>query len=221
MEGSQTSIAVAADPLARKPIIHALLLWGLVLLSPLFPILNQWPWGLLFPVGVSAGILYAIPSWRYRPDWLRVGKCDRITLLTAALTMLLSVAGLLLWVRLCSPDLSLLSRRIPSGNLGQILLMGSVFACLNAILEEILCRGVLQEALTVRFGERHGWWLQGVLFGCLHGQGVPQGVCGVALASVYGIILGWLRRHSHGIGIDCLVHVSTDAAIFALLIATK
>ncbi len=204
-----------------KPIRHALILLGLMLATPLLPVINRWPWGLIFVVCVSSAVIWAVPSWRYKPDWLGWGKISRVTVLASILSILVSIAGLLLWYCLCSPNLSEIAKRIPSGNAAQMIVMGAIFACLNAVLEEIVCRGILQDALTARFGVEHGWWLQGLVFGSLHGSGVPQGWIGVFLASIYGIALGWIRQHSKGLGLCCLVHVCTDAAIFALLAATK
>ncbi len=204
-----------------KPIRHALILLGLMLVTSLLPMLNRWPWGLMFAVGISFGIVWAVPSWRYQPDWSGFGKINRVIVTLSVLTVLASVAGLLIWYHVCSPDLSEIAKQIPVATGVPLLLMGGIFACMNAMLEEIVCRGVLQDALTIRFGVKHAWWLQGLVFGSLHGSGVPQGLIGVVLASFYGMALGWIRQHSKGIGLCCVVHICTDAAIFALLVAIR
>lgn len=208
--------ALSSRPQTQQPIVHSLLLFGLILVVSLFPRVRVWPLGLLLPLFLAAGILWLVPAWRYKAEWLRFGQANRTTICASILIAVSSLVGLVIWQRVCSPDLSSVARLMPSDSGIPWLVMGSLFACINAISEEIICRGVLQEALTVRFGEKHAWWLQGVIFGCLHLNGVPQGGIGVVMASVYGIALGWLRRRSAGIGLCCLVHISTDACIWTL-----
>ena len=196
---------------------HLLILLGLMLVTPFVPLLSRWPWGLLFAVGGSFGIVGAVPLWRYKVEWSRFGEIRRVTASVSVLTALVSMAGLWVWYRVCSPNLAEIAKQLPTGNGVPLIVIGAMFACVNAFLEEIVCRGVLQDALDARFSVQHGWWLQGLVFGSLHGAGVPQGWIGVIMASLYGIALGWIRQHSKGIGLCCAVHLSTDAMIFALL----
>ncbi len=204
-----------------KPIRHALLLFGFLLLTSVVAPLQRWPLPLLLPILLSSLVVWSTPSLRYRPDWLNLGRVNRPPLALSVVALLLSPALILAWYRLTSPNLFALSSQIPRGSVLAVILAGGVFALVNSVSEEVICRGVLQQALTARIGANASWIVQGVIFGCLHANGVPQGVLGMVLASAFGIVLGWIRQESGGIGLCCTIHFCTDAAIFALLVATR
>ena len=59
--------------------------------------------------------------------------------------------------------------------------------------------------------------MQGVIFGIVHAQGFPNGVMGIVMASIYGIMVGWLRHLSRGMLWPVVAHIFADATIFLLL----
>ncbi|MCX6379125.1 MAG: CPBP family intramembrane metalloprotease [Armatimonadetes bacterium] len=204
-----------------KPILHAILLFSFLLLASTVTYLQRWPLPLLFPLLLSSLLVWTLPNLRYRPDWLCFGHVYPSLIALTVAALLLSPALILTWYRLTSPNLSALSSQIPVGNIVVLTLAGGVFALVNSILEEVLFRGILQQALSVQMGANASWAVQGVIFGTLHANGVPQGVVGMALASLFGIVLGWIRYKSNGIGLCCIVHFITDAVIFTLLAVAR
>lgn len=56
--------------------------------------------------------------------------------------------------------------------------------------------------------------MQAVAFATLHFlTGIPRGAGGIALAFVYGLLLGILRRRSGGMVVPVVAHTVTDLAI--------
>ncbi len=202
-----------------QAVTHALLLFGAMLLVTAVPSLQRWPLGLFFPILLSTSTLYAIPRLRYRPDWFRLGESSRSVTTLGLLTLFLAPICLFIWYKATSPNLSAFSQQIPHRSLWLTLLAGITFALINSVSEEVVFRGVLQQALTIRLGVRGAWWLQGLMFGLMHSNGVPQGVTGMVLATAFGVVLGWIRYKSKGVGLCCLLHFVTDAVIFGLILA--
>ena len=62
--------------------------------------------------------------------------------------------------------------------------------------------------------------IQALSFGVAHIQGFPRGALGVALAAVYGLLLGVLRLRAGGLLAPVLAHIGADAVIYALILAT-
>lgn len=98
------------------------------------------------------------------------------------------------------------------------MLAGALFATVNALLEEVVWRGVMQDALAAQLGLKGGLLAQAVVFGVIHAQGFPRGLIGILLASTYGLLLGMLRLRSGGIVAPIIAHVCADATIFAIVV---
>jgi membrane protease YdiL (CAAX protease family) len=95
-----------------------------------------------------------------------------------------------------------------------------VFALVNSAVEEAIFRGILLQALDSAVGAGIiSLVIQAGLFGWLHYSevGFPKGFLGVAMASVYGLFLGYLRYRSRGMLAPWLAHVGTDMAVFAMV----
>jgi uncharacterized protein len=78
-------------------------------------------------------------------------------------------------------------------------LVAIAFATLNAFAEELLFRGIIQDALHGVMAPMPAIALQGVAFGAIHLRGFPSGTAGVVLASGYGVALGVIRWRSGGL----------------------
>jgi membrane protease YdiL (CAAX protease family) len=59
--------------------------------------------------------------------------------------------------------------------------------------------------------------MQALAFGLLHLWGFPGGWTGVALASIYGAIMGAARFYAQGMFVPWAAHVLTDLTIFTIL----
>ena len=210
-----------ANPFPDPATTHAAILLAAVMLPYAVPWVAEWPQRILAPVIVYGLIVVCVPSLRNSMPWLRAGRMDRFTLGAAGIIGAGAWAFLTVWYSLTHPDLSHFGKYVPVLPLAQLVLFGAVFSLLNALVEEIVWRGVIQEALLTKYGPIHAIWIQGVIFGLAHIQGIPNGAAGLAMASLFGVSLGWLRWKSEGLGACLLAHIAADATIFALTLSAR
>lgn len=180
------------------------------------------PSQLLFAIGLA---LYGV--WVKLADrlngnleWLRRGSLTRRSVALAVLSVLLAVAALLTWFVALEPDVSdIVETFFPDVGIGLLLLGGLGFSLVNAALEEAAYRGVVMDALDRSIGAgQASVLLQAAAFGTLHFNGFPRGWSGVALAFVFGWLMGLIRRHSGGMMVPSLAHFATDCAIVLILL---
>jgi hypothetical protein len=196
------------------------LLVFLVLAAPfLHPLLGRWPWGLLVPAVLLAALSLLFRSLSWGP-WLKPGGIDGKTAAAIAATMAVSAAALFIWERAAGPDLSLHLSSLPELSAWTLPLAALGFSAGNAALEELIFRGVIMEATDSAFSPGAASLLaQAWVVGAAHFQrGFPNGWPGLALATVYGIMLGLLRRRSRGLAAPWIAHAGADLAIFTILV---
>ncbi|MEZ0228079.1 MAG: CPBP family intramembrane glutamic endopeptidase, partial [Planctomycetota bacterium] len=121
---------------------------------------------------------------------------------------------------LAHSDTSDLRAQLPPGTGAEVLVVGLVVALVNALSEEIAYRGVLQHALESELGVNAlTLTLQAFAFAAPHyAHGYPRGVAGVALCTVYGALLGLVRRRSQGLLLTVIAHIAADITIFAIVL---
>jgi len=95
---------------------------------------------------------------------------------------------------------------------------GVAFAVVNAFVEEVLFRGAVLHHLGRVLGSGTAVVVQALAFGMLHLNGYPYGPLGVALAFLYGVLLGAVRLRSGGLLAPWIAHVATDIVIFLLIV---
>jgi membrane protease YdiL (CAAX protease family) len=84
-----------------------------------------------------------------------------------------------------------------------------IFATINAPLEEILWRGVIQSRLGPVVGERSALFWQALLFGAAHATlGFDWWVCG--LFAIGGLVFGVLARRTRGLALPTALHWTAD-----------
>ena len=211
-------LLVVALFLRQRAVIHAALLTFLLAVWSIISNIAIWP-SLIIPLLAYSGVVVLIPSLRKTVGWLRVGKFDRNIYLLMVTTVFVSSFALLLWFILWKPDLTQFLRIIPDWSPSLLLFEGIGFALLNAAMEESIFRGVLMQALDKTLGEgTPSIILQAIAFGLLHIKGIPGDWIGVAMATVYGFMLGAIRRRSRGILAPYVTHVFADAVIFVILV---
>ena len=199
--------------------LHGGLLLIFAPLPTLLPGLMRWPWHFAVPLFAYAVVVLLVSPLRRTFAWLRVGRLDGRVLAVSCGIVLIASAALLLFQSLFNPDLAHLRALFPTTSGSQLLLFGVFFSLLNTLLEELVFRGVLQDALESQFRPVTALLLQAVIFGIAHYQGYPMGALGVVLAAIYGLMLGWLRNWVGGLAAPVLVHVFADATIFAMVVA--
>ena len=200
---------------------HFSLLCSLWLLIPLIaPALSKWPFYKVTPLAVYAGVLAMSRHLRKSVLWFRAGRLGIDTWLFVSLVVVASSGALVVWNLICRPDLAPCQANIPSMPLWLLPLAGVAFALLNSAVEEAIFRGIFLQALDSAVGAGTiSLVIQAVFFGWLHYSeiGFPKGLAGVAMASVYGLLLGYLRYRSQGMLAPWLAHAGTDIAIFTIV----
>ncbi|MCK4578251.1 MAG: CPBP family intramembrane metalloprotease [Candidatus Marinimicrobia bacterium] len=197
------------------------LIW--IFISTMMPGL-RWPLHFLLPLAAYASLAWTIRSLRTSVLWLHPGRCGRDIRLLVIVTVLLSGAGVLLWYFAADPDLEPFFKLLPEMPIGLLLLAGLAFAILNAMMEEGVFRGILMQSLEGAVGAGMTVVLiQAALFGAMHfPQGAfPNGVWGVGMAFVYGIVLGLIRHRSQGLLAPVIAHILADIVIFAIIAGAK
>ena len=96
-----------------------------------------------------------------------------------------------------------------------LLLVIPGFSCLNAFAEEMVYRGIFQEAaLQARITPILAVLLQASAFAAIHFQGgFPNGFAGYFMTFIYGTALGILRYKTKGILAPFLTHIMADLVI--------
>jgi membrane protease YdiL (CAAX protease family) len=195
----------------------SLLLAALAAVTLALPAL-PWPWYLLVPLlGYSAAV-WAVPTLRRTAPCLKVGRLTGAPLAYAAILGLTTSAFLVGFHASFRPEVSELATRLPVAAFGSILLAGTCFSVVNAVLEEVVFRGVLWEALADEWNSSVALAATAAVFGFCHLHGYPPGPLGAVLAGAYGLALGILRWWTGGLALAVGCHVCADATIFGLLL---
>ena len=198
------------------------LFYALALAYRLLPGPKYWPLFYLVPL-VSWSVLIALTgTWRDIRAAFRLGSRNRTTLILAVVSVVGSGAVLEVWARSHEVYLHAQAGHVPPLQPSLLYLAGIIFAAVNAIMEELIFRGIIHGGLR-QILARPGLVvpLQALVFGAAHISGVPGGLSGVLLATVYGLFLGWIREASEGLLWPVVTHVFADAIIFILLIHAR
>ena len=196
---------------------YAFFVFLIVTLVGLIPALHVWN-PIVVPATGIALVAYYKRNWFAAEYWLIRGYVTRATWVLFALTIPLSAGALLVWAQIARPDLTMYTDMIPSSGIAIIFSAAIVFALFNAIAEEVVFRGVLWQALSdVGLATSLVLVIQAVAFGVLHFYGIPNGLPGVALATVYGAALGGIRLFSKGLLMPIVVHIFADVTIFLIV----
>ena len=177
-----------------------------------------WPLAFTIPLCVYLALYAGWPRLRGSANWLIPGRFTPLAVKWMAPTVVISSGILLAWVFLFHPDLSDLTRMVSLRRPIALFAIGVVFSLLNATWEEFILRGIASRSLEEVF--RRGWAVnagQAALFGAMHIGGFPRGWIGVFMASVYGFVLGIIRKESRGLLAPITTHIFADATIFLIL----
>jgi membrane protease YdiL (CAAX protease family) len=119
----------------------------------------------------------------------------------------------ILWVILqCSVGL----KPLRLGTLGPLVPAILLAACCNALIEEILFRGVLQPAFVHAAGLARGLWIQGLMFGLLHwgmSVGLVAALPTALLIGVGSVYWGKAVMETRGLAWVVIAHTMVDCAI--------
>lgn len=204
-------------PKTSWPVIHGSLFVAILVLFPVaFPTL-AWPWFLLLPLALYTGIAVVVSPLRRTIPWPSLGRPNLFQYGVACCVCVLAAAVLVGYQMLVRPDVTALAAVIPVAPFGSLLLAGACFSVANAVLEELVFRWVLYEAINTEWGAAVAVAATAVVFGLGHAHGYPPGNAGTVLAGLYGIALGSLRWWTGGLGLSIGCHITADATIFGIL----
>lgn len=228
-------LGVMAVPLVAGLILAATCFWfrdhhsllfvvvfgsAFLVLGALMEDLFTWPFHLLFPLVMAA---MAARVWkseaRLSLGW-QAGKASPRMWLASFAVSILATAALVTWAEFAQPDLQTFRAMVPQGNLAVLISAALGFALLNATMEEMIWRGGIQSWLVEHTTIAVAILLHGISFGALHWAGFPSGWTGVALATIYGVMLGWLRHATGGLAAPIVAHILADLTIFLLVIGS-
>lgn len=180
-----------------------------------------WPWHLLIPLMIAA---IAARIWRSEArltlGWRSGDASTRLWLATFAISIL-AIIALVTWAELFRPNLETFRAMVPRGDLLALISAALGFALLNATMEELIWRGGIQSWLVEHTSIRLAILIQALSFGALHWAGFPSGWSGVALATLYGVMLGWLRHATRGLAAPIIAHILADLTIFLLVLGSS
>ena len=198
--------------------VHGGLLLLFLPIPMLLPALAGWPWHILVPLLGYAIVVCLNGPLRRSLNWLHFGRLDGRVLAVTTAIVLVSSTALVLYYLLFSPDLSHLSEHFPAATGLTLILAGVLFSVVNALMEELAFRGIVMDALESQLQATTALAAQALAFGAAHYHGFPAGPVGVVLASIYGLMLGMLRRWANGLAAPVIAHICADATIFAIVV---
>lgn len=193
---------------------HGLLITALVTGAVFVPALRYWPWLWLVPLIAYGLIVAVVPPLRRTRQPFRFGSTDRLSVVATLVVILGSSAALLTFDAIVKPDLSMHHGFLREAAGQGLLLSAVVFSVVNAILEELVFRGILFDAFKSQLGVGMAIVATSILFGLGHLEGYPPGPIGAVMAGVYGLCLGGLRQMTGGLGLVIAAHIAADATIY-------
>ncbi len=196
---------------------HGLIFFAVLTLMMQVPQLRLWPFLWVAPLALYLALVGFIPPLRATFARWRFGRVSPLTVGSAAFIAVSTVATLAAFHHIAHPDVSGYRTMLPVQWFGGIVGTAVVFPLLNAALEEIVFRSVLFDSVSSLWGNAVAVFVSAAFFGYGHMQGYPPGALGAVLAGVFGLVIGWLRVVSGGIGLCWLVHVAADATILILI----
>jgi hypothetical protein len=200
----------------RGPSLYLLLLL-FTFLIPWFE--SYWLFNLLIATAVYLAVLRCFTVLKKETGWLRSGRIDKVTVFLITGVVPASAALLLVWSSMFGPGFARYLSSIPRVRLPLLIAGVAGFSVCNAVLEEVLFRGIFWDGLAkLMSGTSAILVLQAVFFGLRHYQGVPSGYAGVGLSFCYGMVLGVLRVRSGGLAAPIAAHVFADTTIALLVL---
>lgn len=201
--------------------IHTTLFGFLLVLIPVtLRVFHLWPLRLLVPLAAYHAVVFLFPKLRRSYCGFQPGCISKDVLVFMLITIVVSTLALIAWYRLIMPDSSIYLRQLVDMPLLAIAVAGLGFAVLNAVMEELAFRGIIMHGISGVFDSfAIANFLQAIAFGFFHYlAGFPNGIIGVSMTFVYGVVLGFIRDRSNGMVAPITTHIFADLVIFLVLI---
>ncbi|MBD3289858.1 CPBP family intramembrane metalloprotease [candidate division KSB1 bacterium] len=174
--------------------------------------------GFLVPFIIATLIVLPFSATRRALRWLRAGKLDSITIYLIIGTIVVAAVSLILWAQWTDflGGAEYMIHEYASVPMWQMMLLAiPAFAVVNAFSEEVVYRGVLQNATAGVFESKILVLIfQSSAFAAAHfAFGFPNGFVGYIMVFFYGIMLGYLKIRSGGMLAPVLTHFFADLTI--------
>ncbi len=206
-------------PQISWPAVHGGVLLLAFCVTVFLPLL-LWPLYFLVPLAGYLVVVLLTPPLRRTMPRLPPGRIDRVGIVGAVALSAVASAVLLGYQAAFHPDVNSLASHLPAVVFRYPLVAGVCFSAVNAVLEELLCRWLLYDAVAAEWGGAAAVLATSVFFGLMHWNGYPSGPMGAVLAGAYGVGLGLLRWRSGGLVLSMACHVCADATIFWILVSS-
>ena len=182
--------------------------------------MGWWPLSLLGPLIAYHLIVLMFPPLRRSYIWLGFGRFSKDVILLMLITIVISSLALIIWARFMNLDLSLYLDQMSDIPLVWMPFLGLGFAVLNAAMEEFAFRGIIMNGMDFAFNiPVVSVTSQAISFGLLHYMsGFPNGILGVIMTFVYGLLLAVIRNRSRGMTAPVVAHFFADLTIFTILV---
>jgi uncharacterized protein len=153
--------------------------------------------------------------------WIRKGDFGPRQVASIAVIAIISGIGLVLWYYIFKPDIADILAKIRNVQPGVLIAAGVSWPIINATGEEFLWRGMIFDLLEgTLLPTAAVISIQAVSFGAAHFHGFPRGASGIILASIYGLMLGFVRKQANGLLAPIVAHVFADITIFLIVAST-
>jgi membrane protease YdiL (CAAX protease family) len=201
-------------------VTHVPLLTVLYLAAYCLPVLGTWPLALLVVLAGYGAYLASFPRARQTARFWRRGTLDRTAVAWMVLFSAAAAIALVAWRFGASVDMARYRHFVPAGFPTWALFVGVVpLAIINAFFEELMCRGIVWQACEEAFGGFAALIVTSLGFGLWHYRGFPSGMLGIALATVYGLMMGLVRMRTRGLLGPFVAHVLADVVIYTMVVA--
>jgi len=213
-------LLLVAILIRSRPATHISIFCFLFLGFPIvLPAFCFWPWRLLVPLVIYNSIVLLIPKLRESHQWMRLGRISNHVSILMLIIVFGSALALFGWYFFMKPDLSHHLSHFPNISFALIPFAGIGFAFLNAVMEEFAFRGIIMHGFDCAFNiDTLSILLQALSFGLFHFvAGFPNGIMGISMTFIYGILLGLIRNMSKGMMAPTITHFFADLAIFSIL----
>lgn len=215
------AVALTAVALRLGVVAHAAGLAALYVGAYCLPVIGDaWPAPLAVLLAAHGLTLAAFPGARRSASFWRRGAIDRRTVSWMLAFSSAAAIALVLWRFTAAVDLGRYRVFVPASAPTWLVFAGILpYAALNAAFEEYVWRGVLWEAIERATDTRLALALTALSFGLAHYRGFPSGLVGVGLATIYGTMMGLVRRRSCGLLAPWIAHIVADVVIYTMVAA--
>lgn len=213
--GLAWAATVGAATLRAPDTLQATLLLALMVSFTATVPVRVWPLPMLVPLVVFGAARLRLRRARTPLRWALRGD---VSAPVAGLSLAAAALSVALWNVAARPQLAELHDALPPLDGAALVGFALMFASLNAAMEAVFARGVLQSAVEESSGAPWaGVLMPSLTLGLAHFYDVPRGVRGAVAAGASAALFGLLRLRAKGMLAPFVAQMLTYLGIFASL----